>query len=100
MYSDHGDEWYVSVLISIGGKDVPVSERCAFYVRIYISDERWTVRVYGSADSPFVGVEEFGTILDREEALAHPLIKEVFHITDHIVVEDEPVIARLYGGLP
>jgi hypothetical protein len=32
-----------------------------------------------------------GRVLSREEALAHPRIKEVFHITDHIFAEDAPV---------
>ena len=30
-------------------------------------------------------------MLDRKEALKHPWIKEVFHITDHIVEEDKDV---------
>ncbi|WP_286707210.1 hypothetical protein [Flavobacterium sp. 38-13] len=33
-----------------------------------------------------------GKILDRNDALKHPWIKEVFHITDHIVMEDKEVI--------
>jgi hypothetical protein len=27
--------------------------------------------------------------LDRQEALAHPWVKDVFHITDHAVLEDK-----------
>jgi hypothetical protein len=34
-------------------------------------------------------------MLDREAALAHPLIDEVFHITDHAVLEDLPLKAYL-----
>ncbi|WP_269235402.1 hypothetical protein [Flavobacterium flavigenum] len=32
-------------------------------------------------------------ILDRKDALEHPWIQEVFHITDHIVDEDKELIA-------
>jgi hypothetical protein len=34
-------------------------------------------------------------MLDRETALAHPLIDDVFHITDHAVLEDQPLKAYL-----
>jgi hypothetical protein len=36
-----------------------------------------------------------GMTLNREEALAHPRIKDVFHISDHIVTEDFLVIEYL-----
>ena len=31
-------------------------------------------------------------MLDREEALSHPWIEDVFHITDHITEDDTEVI--------
>jgi hypothetical protein len=36
-----------------------------------------------------------GRLLNRDEALAHPWCKEVFHITDHITQEDPEAIAFL-----
>jgi hypothetical protein len=38
-------------------------------------------------------------MLDREEALAHPRIKDVFHITDHMV-EDDPIIRTYLNAGP
>jgi hypothetical protein len=38
-----------------------------------------------------------GRILDRSEALAHDLVAEVFHITDHMVRDDQPLREYLEG---
>lgn len=38
-----------------------------------------------------------GRVLDREEALTDPWLKDAFHITDHIVVDDQPVKEYLDG---
>ena len=38
-----------------------------------------------------------GRVLDREEALADPWVKDAFHVTDHIVLEDKPVKEYLDG---
>jgi hypothetical protein len=38
-------------------------------------------------------------MLDREEALAHERLAEVFHITDHMVVDDQPMREHLDGAL-
>ena len=36
--------------------------------------------------------EILDVMLDRKDSLNHPWIKEVFHIIDHIVAEDQTVI--------
>ena len=43
-------------------------------------------------ESPWKDPEYLGQILDRKEALIHPWLKDVFHITDHIVAEDKIII--------
>lgn len=53
--------------------------------------------IVDAAKSPWKDADIVGKILDREEALAHDWIKEVFHITDHMVVEDEALKAYLNG---
>ena len=58
------------------------------------------MRVCDAVDSPWNGVEFMGTMLDREAALAHPRIRDVFHITDHAVVEDRPLKAYLDTPAP
>jgi hypothetical protein len=47
--------------------------------------------VTDAAASPWKNAMVIGRMLDRAEALAHPRIREVFHITDHITTED-PVL--------
>ncbi len=38
-----------------------------------------------------------GRTLNRDEALKHPLVKEAFHVTDHMVVDDLPIHEYLNG---
>lgn len=44
--------------------------------------------IIDSEESPWRNWEILGRILDRSDALDHPLIDEVFHIADHMVSED------------
>jgi len=37
-------------------------------------------------------------MLNRDEALKHPWIEEVFHISDHIL-EDDPEVKAYFEGL-
>jgi hypothetical protein len=97
MFSDNHPQRYVSVLVSIGewGDDAPPSGRSAVYLRIWTTPESFQVTVRDARESPWGDVAIMGRTLDRDKALAHPRIKEVFHITDHIVSEDSPVIEYL-----
>jgi hypothetical protein len=97
QFSDNHPNRYVSVLVSIGewGNDAPSSDRAAFYLRIWTNAENFQVSVRDAAESPWGEVHIFGRTLDRDEALAHPRIKDVFHISDHIVTEDCPAIEYL-----
>ena len=85
---------YVSVLVSIGGwgsdDDTP-EDRTAFAFRIWASEDNYQVGLVDEADS-FYSSGYMGRILDRQEALAHPLRQEVFDLSDHIVECDQPVI--------
>jgi hypothetical protein len=59
--------------------------------------------VLDAAKSPWAHSAFIGRTLDRAEALAHPWLPEVFHITDHMVQEDVPLREYLEGrqaGLP
>jgi hypothetical protein len=96
-FSDSPSHAHVSVIISLGewGNDAPPSGRCAFYVHIRNAGDNYEVEVKDAAQSLWGKVGLLGTMLTREEALAHPWIKKVFHITDHIVAEDAPVIGYL-----
>ncbi|MBD8881173.1 hypothetical protein IHE49_11850 [Rhodanobacter sp. 7MK24] len=67
------------------------SQRTAFALELRADG----VRVCNADESPWHETNILGRMLDRDEALAHPLIKEVFHITDHIYLEDPPFMAHM-----
>lgn len=95
---DHEEMW-VSALIGLGewgDDDVGPEARTAFPFQIFIKNDCYNVRMVDSAESPWSDVTFLGRILDRDEALGHEWIKEVFHITDHIVEED-PEIVRYFA---
>jgi hypothetical protein len=98
-FSDkHRDRW-VSVAISLGewGEGSGPEDRIAFALRIRSADDEYQVMVVDASSSPWREAEFLGRMQDRHEALKHPWIAEVFHITDHIVTEDEDVRAYLDG---
>lgn len=90
---DHYDK-VVHAVVGLGkwGEDAPATERTAFAIKIWNDNNQWAVSVLDRDDSPWGSVEFLGRILDREEAVSHPWISEVFHITDHMVAKDQPII--------
>ena len=80
----------VQVLIGMGewGDDASPGQRVAFALDLRVQDGGYAVMVVNRASSAWRNTTFLGRILDREEALAHPLIKEVFHLTDHMFSED------------
>jgi hypothetical protein len=89
-------------LVSLGewGDDASPDDRVAFPFRIWLKDNSPVVTLVDSVESPWSHTTFLGRLLDREEALAHPWVKEVFHITDHMVLEDEPIKAHLSPAAP
>lgn len=95
---------YVSVLASFGGwggeeGEFETADRTAFAFRIWIAAESYQM---GFVDRSEIGytTDYFGHILDREEALHHPLRQEAFDLSDHIVECDQPVIEFLSKVAP
>ena len=88
------DEKIVHIIIGLGtwGEDAPSSERTAFVLKLWQNDDQWNVTILDKDESAWSGVEFLGKILDREAALSHPWVKDIYHITDHIVAEDKPII--------
>lgn len=48
--------------------------------------------------SPWKAATVLGRILDRDEALQHERLQEVFHITDHMTEDDAALRAYLKGA--
>jgi hypothetical protein len=92
----------VSAVVSIGawGDDAQPADRAAFAVRLWDDSSNFNVSVMDVADSPWPDKPFLGTPLTRAEALEHPLLPEVFHITDHMFMEDEPLISFFRQGRP
>ncbi|WP_144283022.1 hypothetical protein [Chryseobacterium echinoideorum] len=86
-------------LISIGdwGTDEVPECRTSFLFKLWFDDNTSYVRILDGNESPW-NSDILGKILQREDALNHPWIKDVYHITDHIVEEDQEVIEHLIGN--
>ena len=98
-FSDkHPDRW-VSVAISLGNwtEGSTPEDRVAFALRIRATADEYQTGLVDAAVSPWNDVDILGRMLDRQEALKHPWIKEVFHLCDHIVMEDKDVRSYLDG---
>jgi hypothetical protein len=99
-YSDNHAERIVQVALSVGQwwQGTTPADRTAFARTLRSGPANYEVMVCDSATSPWKHVDLLGTMLDRREALAHPLIHEVFHITNHIFAEDLALKAYLDGS--
>ncbi len=94
VFTDGHDDKVAYVLIGLGewGEGAEPEKRTAFSVKIWDNNQNWAVTVTDKDESPWRHVTFLGQILDRDEAIKHPWIKDVYHITDHIVADDNPVI--------
>jgi len=81
-------------LIGMGewGADGTPEMRTAFALNIRDDGGSWGITLTDKEESPWNHVDLLGEIIDREEALSHSLLQDVYHITDHIVAEDKPLI--------
>ena len=94
LFTNGHENKVAQLLIGLGewGEDGSPEKRTAFAINIWDDGGNWGVGLTDKNESPWSHVDFLGTILNREEALAHSWVKDVFHITDHIVSEDQPVI--------
>jgi len=98
-FGDRHDPRVIETVVSIGGwgQGTGPWDRVAFPLRLRALATEYQVTVVDARESPWQGVQLLGRMLDREEALAHERLPEVFHITDHMVVEDQPIRDHLNG---
>ncbi|RXM51598.1 MULTISPECIES: hypothetical protein [unclassified Chryseobacterium] len=91
----HGEKSVLG-LISLGEwgtGDIPDC-RTSFLFRLGVENGQYNVSILDGNESPWQH-KMLGKILQREEALQHPWKEDVFHITDHIVNEDQEIIKYL-----
>jgi hypothetical protein len=91
----------VEAVVSVGewGEGAGPWDRVAFALRLPAAESEYQVTVVDAAESPWQGVGLLGRMLDREEALAHERLAEIFHVTDHMVVDDQAIREHLDGAV-
>ena len=102
MFSDQHPEREVKLAVGLGewgDDDASPEDRRAFALVMRSTDEAYQVMVVDADESPWRNARVIGRMLDRDEALAHPWIGDVFHITDHMV-EDDPAIKSYFEDAP
>ncbi len=87
------EEKIATGIISIGdwGSDEEPKNRVSFPFKMWTKEDNYQIGLIDREESPWKQ-DILGKILDRKEALKHPWLKDVFHITDHIGVEDKEVV--------
>ena len=92
-FAEEHPEPHAAVLLAIGEfwKDEDRSSRVAFGLRIWSDEEKWVVSVVDASSVGWDDSRLMGRRLTREEALAHPGLRQAFHVSDHIVAEDQLV---------
>jgi hypothetical protein len=79
------------------GEGSTPEERKAFALSISDGGTQYEVMFVDAEESPWQHAGILGRILDRAEALEHPWKEELFHITAHMVEDDQEIKAYLEG---
>ncbi len=66
--------------------------RAAFAFQVWRGFGDLQAGLLDAQDSPWHGVTELGQILDREDALEHDWIEDVFQIIKEMVIEDQKIV--------
>ena len=90
----------VMATVSFGDWDdrATPDRRVAFAFRLRPAPDRYELQILSADQSPWVDSKVLGATLDREDALTHPLLPEVYAIADQMVAEDQPLHDYLGGG--
>ena len=79
------------------GDEAKPKDRLAFPFKFWTNETHYRVGLVDAEESPWSHVTFLRQILDRNEGLKHEWIRDVFHITDHIVAEDK-VVTEFFTG--
>ena len=102
MYSDNHPERVVKLAVSLGewSEDADPVNRTAFALTMRSDESDYLFTVVDADESPWQGIRILGKMLNRDEALNHPWIKDVFHITDHVATDDSEIKSYFEDSLP
>lgn len=92
-FTDSHPERGLIGLISLGtwGTDDVPSDRVAFGFEMWTNDESYQIGIIDAEKTPWGNAKIIGAKLTRGDALAHPWLEDVFHLTDHIADEDKEI---------
>lgn len=93
QFTPSHNEKCAKFLIGIGEWDSEdeITMKYAFSLHLWQDDDNWNTRITDADECPWES-DGIGKILQREEALDNKYIKDVYHISDHIVAEDNEII--------
>jgi hypothetical protein len=95
-FSDNHPDRSIVLLVSIEGWGTDdASGRFSVALEMRVLESGPAVMVVDAATSPWADESFLGQMLDRPTALAHAAIKDVFAITDRMVLDDPPLRAYL-----
>jgi hypothetical protein len=92
-FSDNHPRREVALAVGLGqfGEGSDASQRVSFGLIMRMVNSQFEVMVVEPEQSPWPNQRVLGPMLSRTEALSHPRIKDVFHITDHVTMDDPDV---------
>jgi hypothetical protein len=87
----------VSLAVGIGEwNDDGSRQSCtAFGIDVFTAESEIRMKVLNASESPWANTQVLGPLLDREQALAHPLKDKMFEIADCIVRDDAKIAGQL-----
>lgn len=92
---DHSDPKVVECLVVLcewDDNNENIIKKTGFALTIWVKDDNFNVTLINKDECAWKNIPEV-EILDREQSLNHPQKSDVFHIIDHIVIDDKEVIA-------
>ena len=92
----------VAAIIGIGDWDESAApaDRRSFGLRMWDDDEGTKFTVQDPSDSPYGTNTYLGQMLTRSAALTDPELSNIFHVAEHIALDDPRVRATLATGRP
>jgi hypothetical protein len=95
LFSERHAERAVSLAIGLGawGEGTGPADRIAFAMKLRLGAMEFEYELCDPEASPWAHATIIGRMLDRSEALGHPLLKDAYRVTECAAVED-PLVRR------
>jgi hypothetical protein len=96
LYSRHPDD-RASLAISLGdwSESATGAERQRMAIQARPTPNRVEMHIDNRSETPWDDSEVLGRLLDRDEALAHPLREDYLEVAEFVILQDERLSAAL-----